>query len=133
MKAASFDYHAPPTVESAVALLQRFESEGLDAKVLAGGQSLMPMLNMRIARPQVLIDLGRIGALDYIRAEGEEIAIGAMTPDLPLFLRSTPLTYQATHTNVLLSTVIAVENVGVSGVVPIYDMVTSPSSSMCAT
>ena len=63
MKAASFDYHAPPTVESAVALLERFESEGLDAKVLAGGQSLMPMLNMRIARPQVLIDLGRIGAL----------------------------------------------------------------------
>ena len=72
MKAASFDYHAPPTVESAVALLKRFESEGLDAKVLAGGQSLMPMLNMRIARPQVLIDLGRISALDYIREEGEE-------------------------------------------------------------
>ena len=67
MKAASFDYHAPPTVESAIALLQRFEGEGLDTKLLAGGQSLMPMLNMRIARPQVLVDLGKIEALDYIR------------------------------------------------------------------
>ncbi|MBV6417617.1 MAG: Carbon monoxide dehydrogenase medium chain [Steroidobacteraceae bacterium] len=79
MKAAAFDYHAPPTVESAVALLERFEREGLDAKVLAGGQSLMPMLNMRIARPQVLVDIGRIAALDYIRAEGDAIVIGAMT------------------------------------------------------
>ncbi len=102
MKAASFDYHAPPTVESAVALLQRFESEGLDAKVLAGGQSLMPMLNMRIARPQVLIDLGRIGALDYIRAEGEEIAIGAMTSkraaeDSALIKARQPLFHAATR------------------------------------
>ena len=79
MKAAPFDYHAPQTVESAVALLQQFESEGVDAKVLAGGQSLMPMLNMRVARPQVLIDLGKIAGLDYIRAEGDAIAIGAMT------------------------------------------------------
>lgn len=79
MKAAPFDYHAPPTVEAAVALLERFESEGVDSKVLAGGQSLMPMLNMRVARPQVLIDLGRIAGLDYIRAEADAIAIGAMT------------------------------------------------------
>jgi len=78
LKAAPFDYHAPQTVEAAVALLQQFESEGVDAKVLAGGQSLMPMLNMRVARPQVLIDLGKITALDYIRAEGDTIAIGSM-------------------------------------------------------
>ncbi|MEI2790202.1 MAG: xanthine dehydrogenase family protein subunit M [Steroidobacteraceae bacterium] len=78
MKAAPFDYHAPATVESAIALLEQFEREGIDAKLLAGGQSLMPMLNMRVARPQVLIDLGRIGGLDYIRAEGDVIAIGAM-------------------------------------------------------
>lgn len=78
VKAAPFDYHAPPSVESAVALLERFEREGLDAKVLAGGQSLMPMLNMRVARPQVLVDLGRIAALDYVRSEGDEIVIGAM-------------------------------------------------------
>lgn len=102
MKAAAFDYHAPPTVESAVALLQRFDSEGLDAKVLAGGQSLMPMLNMRIARPQALVDLGRISALDYIRAEGEEIAIGAMTSkraaeDSALIRERQPLFHAATR------------------------------------
>ena len=79
MKAASFDYHAPQTLEAAVALLQQFDREGIDAKVLAGGQSLMPMLNMRVARPQVLIDLGKVPGLDYIRAEGDTIAIGAMT------------------------------------------------------
>ncbi len=85
-----------------MALLQQFESEGLDAKVLAGGQSLMPMLNMRIARPQVLIDLGRITALDYIRAEGDEIAIGAMTTkrsaeDSALIKDRQPLFHAATR------------------------------------
>lgn len=101
MKAAPFDYHAPPTIESAVALLQRFESEGLDTQLLAGGQSLMPMLNMRIARPQVLIDLGRIAALDYIRAEGDAIAIGSMTSkraaeDSALIRERQPLFHAAT-------------------------------------
>lgn len=101
MKAASFDYHAPPTVESAIALLQRFEGEGLDTKLLAGGQSLMPMLNMRIARPQVLVDLGKIATLDYIRAEGEAIAIGSMASkraaeDSPLLRERQPLFHAAT-------------------------------------
>ncbi|MGD9598369.1 MAG: xanthine dehydrogenase family protein subunit M [Steroidobacteraceae bacterium] len=101
MKAAPFDYHAPRTIESAVALLQRFEGEGLDTKLLAGGQSLMPMLNMRIARPQVLIDLGRIEALDYIRAQGEAIAIGSMTSkraaeDSALVRERQPLFHAAT-------------------------------------
>ncbi|MDY0066776.1 MAG: FAD binding domain-containing protein [Steroidobacteraceae bacterium] len=102
MKAAPFDYHAPSTIESAVELLQRFESEGLDTKVLAGGQSLMPMLNMRIARPQVLIDLGKIAGLDYIREEGETIVIGAMTSkraaeDSALIKERQPLFHAATQ------------------------------------
>lgn len=101
MKAAPFDYHAPSTVAAAVALLQQFESEGLDAKIIAGGQSLMPMLNMRVARPQVLVDLRRIAGLDYIREEGNIIAIGAMTTkraaeDSPLIRERQPLFHAAT-------------------------------------
>lgn len=101
LKAAPFDYHAPQTVESAVALLQQFDNEGIDAKVLAGGQSLMPMLNMRVARPQVLIDLGKIAGLDYIRDEGGTIAIGAMTSksaaeDSALLQERQPLFHAAT-------------------------------------
>jgi carbon-monoxide dehydrogenase medium subunit len=102
LKAAPFDYHAPQTVEAAIALLQQFESEGVDAKLLAGGQSLMPMLNMRVARPQVLVDLGRIPGLDYIRAEGDTIAIGAMATkraaeDSPLVRDRQPLFHAATR------------------------------------
>ena len=102
MKAAPFDYHAPQTLEAAIALLQRFESEGVDAKVLAGGQSLMPMLNMRVARPQVLIDLGRIPGLDDIRAAGDTTAIGAMATkraaeDSALVRERQPLFHAATR------------------------------------
>ncbi|MBK9956324.1 MAG: FAD binding domain-containing protein [Rhodocyclaceae bacterium] len=67
MKPASFDYHAPPTLAEAVELMARLHEEGVDAKILAGGQSLMPMLAMRVARPEVLVDLGKIKSLDYIR------------------------------------------------------------------
>jgi carbon-monoxide dehydrogenase medium subunit len=76
MKPAPFEYFDPPTVAEVVALLQ--EHEG-DAKVLAGGQSLVPLLNMRLARPQVVIDLNRVAGLDYIREENGWIAIGALT------------------------------------------------------
>jgi len=79
LKSAPFDYYAPQTLEAAVALLSRFDREGVDAKILAGGQSLLPMLAMRVARPQVLIDLGKVSGLDYIRQERDTIAIGAMT------------------------------------------------------
>ena len=79
MKPASFDYHAPPTLAEAVELMARLDEEGVDAKILAGGQSLMPMLAMRVARPEVLVDLGKIKSLDYIREESGAIAIGAMT------------------------------------------------------
>mgnify|MGYP003417066881 CR=1 FL=1 len=79
MNPAPFDYHAPRTLEAAVALLARFELEGVEARVLAGGQSLMPMLAMRVARPQVPVDLGKVEGLDYIRADGDALLIGAMT------------------------------------------------------
>ncbi len=79
MKPAPFDYYAPDSVEEAVALLERLEGEDVEAKILAGGQSLMPMLNLRVARPDALIDLRKLDTLKYIRDEGEVIAIGAMT------------------------------------------------------
>jgi CO/xanthine dehydrogenase FAD-binding subunit len=75
MKPPSFEYAAPATVAEAVALLQRYDGE---AMVLAGGQSLMPLLNMRFARPAALIDLNRIAGLDTIREEAGQIVLGAM-------------------------------------------------------
>jgi CO/xanthine dehydrogenase FAD-binding subunit len=76
VKPPPFAYYAPASVDEAVALLQQ---HGDDAKLLAGGQSLVPMLNMRLARPAVLIDLGRVSDLSYVRPCGDWLAIGAMT------------------------------------------------------
>ncbi len=76
MKPAPFDYFAPSTVEEALALLH---AHGDEAKPLAGGQSLIPAMNFRLARPRVLVDLNRIAALSYIRSETKGVAIGAMT------------------------------------------------------
>lgn len=76
MKPASFDYHRPQTVEAALGLLARF---GDSAKPIAGGQSLGPMLNMRLARPAHLIDLNDLVELDYLRVFEEALEIGAMT------------------------------------------------------
>ncbi|MFQ5668604.1 MAG: FAD binding domain-containing protein [Candidatus Binatia bacterium] len=76
MKPPSFDYAAPNTVGEAVAMLQQHAG---DAKILAGGQSLMPLLNMRLARPALLVDVARIDGLDYIRDAEGSLAIGAMT------------------------------------------------------
>ncbi|MDH3241669.1 MAG: xanthine dehydrogenase family protein subunit M [Alphaproteobacteria bacterium] len=75
MKPPPFSYHAPDTIEDAVSLLGSLEN----AKLLAGGQSLMPMLNMRYAQPDHLIDLNRVAALAFIREEAGGIEIGAMT------------------------------------------------------
>ncbi len=75
MKPAPFQYAAPESVEETLALLR---AHGADGKLLAGGQSLVPLLNMRLARPSVIIDLNRVEGLDYIRENGE-VAIGAMT------------------------------------------------------
>ena len=73
-----FDYHAPKSVPDALGLLQRF---GDDAKLLAGGHSLLPMMKMRFAQPAHLIDLGRIPELKGIRESGGTIFIGAMTTE----------------------------------------------------
>jgi CO/xanthine dehydrogenase FAD-binding subunit len=75
MKPAPFDYAAPTTVEEAVALLARAPAE---TRVLAGGQSLMPRLNLRELRPAQLVDLGRVAGLDAIERDGERLRIGAM-------------------------------------------------------
>jgi aerobic carbon-monoxide dehydrogenase medium subunit len=77
MKPPPFEYHAPSTVEEAVRLLDELEEE--DAKVLAGGQSLVPMMNLRLARPGHLIDINRIDGLDGIHRAGDEWHIGART------------------------------------------------------
>jgi len=76
MKPAPFDYFSPATVEEALALL---DEHGGDAKPLAGGQSLIPAMNFRLARPAVLVDLNRIAELAYVRAAPGGVAIGAMT------------------------------------------------------
>ncbi len=74
---ADFDYLAPTSVEEAIAALAE---HGDDAKVLAGGQSLLPVLRMRLNAPEVVIDLGRIESLRGVRDDGDAIVIGAMTP-----------------------------------------------------
>ncbi|MDO9497744.1 MAG: xanthine dehydrogenase family protein subunit M [Nocardioides sp.] len=74
---AQFDYLAPTTVEEALAALGQ---HGDEAKILAGGQSLLPVLRMRLNAPEVVIDLGRIESLRGIRDDGDAIVIGAMTP-----------------------------------------------------
>lgn len=75
MKPPAFAYHSPASLPEAIELLAQNEN----SRVLAGGQSLMPMLNFRLAAPEHLIDLGNIGELAYIREAGGEIAFGAMT------------------------------------------------------
>lgn len=73
---AAFDYSAPTTVDEAVRALS---AAGEDAKVLAGGQSLLPVLRMRLAAPSTIIDLGKIAELRGVREEGDRLVIGAMT------------------------------------------------------
>ena len=75
MKPPPFQYHDPKTVAEAVGLLGTLEN----AKLLAGGQSLMPMLNMRFVLPDHVIDLNRVDGLSYIKENGGTLEIGAMT------------------------------------------------------
>ncbi len=76
MHPKSFEYHAPKSVEEASLLAEKY---GMDAKFLAGGQSLIPLMKLRLVSPSHLIDLGRIPGLSYIKDEGNGLAIGAMT------------------------------------------------------
>ena len=78
---ASFDYHAPKTLEEAIALLARL---GDTAKILAGGQSLIPAMRFRLASPEVLVDLNRIGGLGYVEERGDHLAIGALAREYAL-------------------------------------------------
>lgn len=71
-----FEYFSPKSLEEALALLSTYRE---DAKLLAGGQSLLSLMKLRLANPKVLIDLGRIADLDYLRAEGDKLNIGALT------------------------------------------------------
>lgn len=75
MKPAPFTYHDARTIDEAVSLLNQF---GDDAKILAGGQSLVPLMNFRLARPRHLVDINKIPSLDYIRQEGNHLVIGAL-------------------------------------------------------
>jgi aerobic carbon-monoxide dehydrogenase medium subunit len=72
----AFDYEVAESVDHAIELL---EANGDEAKLLAGGHSLLPIMKLRLAAPAVLVDLGRISDLNYVRDEGDHIAIGAMT------------------------------------------------------
>ena len=100
MKPAPFEYHAPTTVDEVVGLLAEL---GDEAKLLAGGQSLIPMLNLRLARFEALIDIGRVESLRSIERVNGDVAVGAMVRqsateaneliarDVPLLAAATPL------------------------------------------
>jgi len=78
MKPAPFEYFAPLELQEALDLLERY---GDEAKILAGGQSLMPLMNLRLARPGLIIDINRLSGLDTITATPEGgLTIGALPP-----------------------------------------------------
>lgn len=76
-----FDYHAPSSLDEAIALLTE---HGDDAKILAGGQSLIPAMRYRLALPEVLIDINGLSDLEYIRDGGDHLSIGAMAREVML-------------------------------------------------
>ena len=97
MYPVNFDYLKPNGIREAIELLRRY---GDDAKLLAGGQSLVPMMKLRVARPKYLIDIHRIGELNYIREEAGQIRIGAMTRHIeieesPLLAAKLPILCEA--------------------------------------
>ena len=97
MKPAPFEYYAPDSIEQATELFSRY---GGEAKILAGGQSLVPAMNFRVVQPSVLIDLNRVAALSYIREEGNVIRIGSMARERhlefdPSIAKRTPLLHEA--------------------------------------
>jgi carbon-monoxide dehydrogenase medium subunit len=78
---ASFEYERATSVEGAIASLQRL---GPEARIIAGGHSLLPMMKLRLANPEHLIDINDLSELSYIREEGDEIRIGALTRHVDL-------------------------------------------------
>jgi CO/xanthine dehydrogenase FAD-binding subunit len=99
MKPAAFEYHAPDSLEQALQIMRLHAGE---AKILAGGQSLVPAMNFRVVQPGVLIDLNRVSELSFIREETETIRVGAMARErhlefdvsiakrIPLLTEATP-------------------------------------------
>jgi carbon-monoxide dehydrogenase medium subunit len=73
---SSFEYFAPASLKEALKLLAAYRD---DAKLIAGGQSLVPLMKLRLAKPRYLVDLNRIADLSYIRADGDRLRIGALT------------------------------------------------------
>jgi carbon-monoxide dehydrogenase medium subunit len=100
VKPAPFQYEAPSTLDGATALLHAHRD---DVKVLAGGQSLLPLLALRLTRFDLLVDLSRIESLNFVRDDGDQVAVGAMTTQaealrspvvrdrVPLLARALPL------------------------------------------
>ncbi len=80
---AKFEYVAARSVDEAIGLLER---ENGDAKLLSGGHSLLPLMKLRLAQPRLLVDIGRIPGLAYVREEGDELAIGGLTTYRQLLL-----------------------------------------------
>jgi aerobic carbon-monoxide dehydrogenase medium subunit len=78
---SAFDYHAPATLPEAVALLTRYRDT---AKVLSGGQSLLPLLKLRLAQSEHLVDIGRIPGLEYVQEKGGMLCIGGCTREATL-------------------------------------------------
>ena len=97
MKPAPFEYYVPDSIEQALDLLHE---HGDTARLLAGGQSLVPAMNFRVVQPGVLIDLNRVGELQYIRDDTATLRIGAMTRERalefnPVISKKTPLLAEA--------------------------------------
>lgn len=97
MKPAPFEYHAPTSLEEALGLMNQHADE---AKLLAGGQSLVPAMNFRVVQPSLLIDLNRVQGLSHIRADGNVLRVGAMARERQLEFDTlietrTPLLHEA--------------------------------------
>ncbi|HYZ16370.1 MAG TPA: FAD binding domain-containing protein [Candidatus Acidoferrum sp.] len=102
MKPAAFDYYAPRSIEETLQLLHGFAREDRNVKLLAGGQSLIPLMNIRLAEPDVIVDINRLEAeLGYVRVDERHVRIGALTRHHvterdPLVLAHAPLLAEAT-------------------------------------
>lgn len=102
MKPAAFDYYAPQSIRETLHLLHGFVRDDRNVKLLAGGQSLIPLMNIRLAEPEIIIDLNGLEAqLGYVRIDGGRLRIGALTRHHvierdPLVLAHAPLLAEAT-------------------------------------
>lgn len=97
MKPAPFEYHSPDSIEQALGLISQHAGE---AKILAGGQSLVPAMNFRVVQPSVLIDLNRVAELSYIREDGDVVRVGSMARERhlefdPAIEKHIPLLHEA--------------------------------------